>query len=260
MNLPRALLIVGLGLSTISFSAHSYEFLAGDPGVSGLKWGPSSLLGTPGGTVTYSFMSGGVNCGGAIGVFGFGCRTLAPEETFGAEYESIFSSAFASWSQWANIDFLQVPDDGSQLGRDTPGSAGMIRIGASPRFVISTSVYAFSIIGPYGAVPAGAGADIFFNSTFGLWPADDLFAIALHEIGHSIGLEHSQVRSSIMYASYNDDINTLQPDDIAGVQALYGARTVTAVPEPESYLLLLCGLALLAVARNRRRREVLAAA
>ena len=50
-----------------------------------------------------------------------------------------------------------------------------------------------------------------------------LFNVALHEIGHLLGLDHSQDATSIMYAYYAEDRNDLRPDDIAGAQSLYGA-------------------------------------
>jgi peptidoglycan hydrolase-like protein with peptidoglycan-binding domain len=50
-----------------------------------------------------------------------------------------------------------------------------------------------------------------------------LYNVALHEIGHCLGLAHSQDNSAIMYAYYAENRNDLQPDDIAGIQSLYGA-------------------------------------
>jgi microcompartment protein CcmK/EutM len=52
-----------------------------------------------------------------------------------------------------------------------------------------------------------------------------LYNVALHEIGHLLGLAHSQDQNAIMYAYYGEDRNDLRPDDIAGVQSLYGAPT-----------------------------------
>lgn len=51
-----------------------------------------------------------------------------------------------------------------------------------------------------------------------------ILSIAIHEIGHSLGLNHSLDRSAIMFASY-DPTNpkfTLSADDIAGIKSIYG--------------------------------------
>jgi len=48
----------------------------------------------------------------------------------------------------------------------------------------------------------------------------DLRAVALHELGHCIGLDHSEQSSAVMYAYYGG-LRTLTADDIAGAQALY---------------------------------------
>lgn len=51
-----------------------------------------------------------------------------------------------------------------------------------------------------------------------------LLMTASHELGHSLGLSHSDVRSALMapfYRGYEKDIS-LDQDDIAGIQALYG--------------------------------------
>lgn len=50
-----------------------------------------------------------------------------------------------------------------------------------------------------------------------------LYNVALHEIGHLLGLDHSQDQNAIMYAYYAENRNDLQPDDIAGIRSLYGA-------------------------------------
>ena len=47
-------------------------------------------------------------------------------------------------------------------------------------------------------------------------------AVALHEIGHLIGLAHSQVQDAVMYPYYDVNKTTLRQDDINGVRDLYG--------------------------------------
>lgn len=49
-----------------------------------------------------------------------------------------------------------------------------------------------------------------------------LYNVSLHEIGHLLGLRHSQDTAAIMYAYYAEDRNDLRADDIAGMQSLYG--------------------------------------
>lgn len=51
------------------------------------------------------------------------------------------------------------------------------------------------------------------------------FSVALHEIGHSLGLAHSDVREAVMYAFYSEQHNDLKQDDINGIQRLYGKWT-----------------------------------
>ncbi|KAK3936180.1 Matrixin-domain-containing protein [Diplogelasinospora grovesii] len=55
------------------------------------------------------------------------------------------------------------------------------------------------------------------------WTLDYLSKVSLHEFGHSLGLDHSSIGTAVMYAYFNNQPN-LQPDDITGIQSLYGPR------------------------------------
>jgi hypothetical protein len=57
----------------------------------------------------------------------------------------------------------------------------------------------------------------------------DLYTVALHEAGHALGLGHTDDPNSVMYPYYRFGA-VLSPDDIAGIQGLYGSRDVPTKP------------------------------
>ena len=52
----------------------------------------------------------------------------------------------------------------------------------------------------------------------------DLLSVLTHEVGHFLGMAHSQTEEATMYALYvagTTELRTLEPDDVAGICALY---------------------------------------
>jgi hypothetical protein len=133
--------------------------------------------------------------------------------------------AFQIWADYANLTFTEVPSNGDiniswGVGDHCEGSDF-----AGPFGVLAHAFF------PGSETIAG---DIHFDDaedwTLELQPAVsifqpiDLVTVAIHEIGHALGLDHSAVDCSVM-DSYTGSHRYLAPDDILGIRALYGERS-----------------------------------
>jgi predicted Zn-dependent protease len=153
-------------------------------------------------------------------------------------WENAIISAAQTWAQYANVNFTVVADNGTPAGQGSfqQGDPGMgdIRFGGYE--------YATSYLGE-GFMPPpvnnySIAGDIDFNTakTWNNGYTYDLQTVALHEIGHALGLGHSTVSSAVMWPCYNGVKRSLTADDIAGVQAIYGARAPDAYAGNNSFV------------------------
>lgn len=173
--------------------------------LTGAKWG-APALGTSAGPVTYSFVTQ---------IHGDEPIPLTAEP-FAPEYKAEVREAFAEWSATAGVAFVEVADS----------PASQIRIGWEP-----TDGGFYGVGDAYWTYEDGRLQRTWIGFDDGeTWVAGgngpelrnglDFEALALHEIGHAIGLGHYEAAPAIMNSVITAD--ALQPSDVAGARALYG--------------------------------------
>jgi hypothetical protein len=171
--------------------------------------------------VTYSFVPDGTSVGGMSSNLFSPLNGVASTAT----WEAAFQKAAAIWSSYANINIAQVSDNGAALGtsgnQQDDSRFGDIRIAMIPQF---SGVLAYTMLPPPLSGGTNAG-DIVFNSNIP-WRINndyDVETVALHEMGHALGLDHSCLTNAVMYACYDGQKQSLTADDVSGIQSLYGA-------------------------------------
>ena len=172
--------------------------------------------------ITFSFAPDGTSVGGTPSNLFATLNARFPTAT----WENAFLRAAAAWEQVANVNLVLVPDNGQPIGSMTNqqggANAGDIRIGA---FAQSAGTLAFTFLPPPDNGGSDAG-DMFFNSNVA-WQINgdyDLQTVAIHEIGHALGMDHSAIASADMYAQYTGQKQSLTSDDVAGIQSIDEAR------------------------------------
>lgn len=214
------------------------------------KWG-GPAMGTSGGVVTYSFMATGATTAEdhAGGTF----THLGAFMPVGWKAEIV--SAFAAWSAIADISFVEVADDGSAFNT---GTVGDIRIGGAT-FDGPGTTLAHAYYPPVNGV--GAAGDLHFDlaeawkTGFG-GAGVDIFQVAAHEIGHSIGLAHEDLPMVALMNPFYTEGNPpgLLADDIAGAVFIYGPSSSGVIPEPMTMCALSMAVAgLVGYVRKRKR-------
>ena len=137
------------------------------------------------------------------------------------EVKQTIRSAFDKWAAQIPIDFVEQANGDIRVGFFAGDHAdGSPFDGASG--VLAHCFY-----------PPPNGGDIAGDCHFDeaeTWSVNtppsgfDLPTVALHELGHGLGLAHSDVSDSVMYAYYGGQRRDLTVDDIAGIRSIYGER------------------------------------
>jgi len=151
--------------------------------------------------------------------------------------------ALGTWASYAPLHFVEVEDNGPPVSdlQYFGSDFGQIRFGHHP-FRLASVDYKAHAYFPIGGNLAG---DVHFDDTNRWEPighvdpvtdADypDVLGAAIHEIGHSIGIHHSDVDGANMFPRFlrhtGPRSGHLHPDDIAAVLEKYGAGVGSVSP------------------------------
>jgi hypothetical protein len=180
------------------------------PASFGVPWADPTHL-------TASFAPDGTQSPGAASNLNGALDLLMPR----AVWQGTILRALQTWENAARINIGIVSDSGDPFG--TPGATqgdprfGDIRFGGLPM----TADALGEAVPPDPVLSGTLAGDVFFNTTVTFTPTT-LYKVALHEIGHALGMASSENPHSIMYDQYGAATGFVAAD-IRELRAMYGA-------------------------------------
>jgi hypothetical protein len=185
----------------------------------------------------------------------YGFDNFGPDMTQ-AEHLDVLDDVADQWAAVSGLRFRRVADCGRPVGHAsclTPDIRLLFASGThsnfalDPSFTVEAAHAFFPMQSP--AVAVGIAGDVHFDIDMAFTTTDDpavgsgtafpLLPVALHEVGHSLGLDHSTSTlctgpptssRPIMCAGVYPEQVTLAPDDIAGIRSLYGSNRCEGFP------------------------------
>jgi hypothetical protein len=184
-----------------------------------VKWGDRQL--GVGASVSYAFAGETLRFDDAIN-----CGDLAPMESLSGKHLSMetlareTAAAFRVWERAAGLTFHKVDDvrDADIIlgAQGQPRGHAFANVSYAPEPVEGVRAIEQSLVclNPELEWKVGFGGDE------GVY---DIRYTLIHEIGHTIGLDHPGPSGQVMAFRYTEAFGDLQPGDLHGVQLLYGS-------------------------------------
>lgn len=143
---------------------------------------------------------------------------------------SIFANALSKWSTTSLLHFKESRSNMTNI---------------SIKFAAKNHGDPFPFDGPgnvlahayYPGTSLQGQVHLDLDETWSLYDdSTSMYHVALHELGHAIGLAHSSQSSSIMYAWYTNPVKyDLSDDDTLAVNSLYGVKPPKPKPTTRNY-------------------------
>ena len=177
--------------------------------VLGPKWGVSPAHGSSGGIVTFAFAES--NFPVQFGIF----DNFITDPIFQNE----IIQSLRVWENVANIRFLQSSDIGGvdiRFGwENIDGAGGVLGQTTIPSFgPLDDTVIRFDFEENWFVGGDASSSQVDFSLT------------ATHEIGHAIGIDHSEFPDTLMSELYSGNTFELTEDDILAAVEVYGANAI----------------------------------
>lgn len=144
--------------------------------------------------------------------------------------ESLFSTTLSRWANTSLLNFQQVYDihDANITIKFEGGNHGDGYNFDGPGKILA---HAF-----YPGFDRGGDVHLDLGENWTTWQEKkgvSLYAIAIHEFGHSLGIGHSSQEGAVMYPWYTGENIELTGDDIMAVNFLYGPRSKWGLLDPK---------------------------